>query len=264
MNGQIFWTAYGANSQVIDTCTFSNCQATTTPIVTLASTEGMYIYPGCDAAANEIAWVTADQTNQNFTVHRASATGANARVITQFFFPADGTTWTFLGILMNQHTERLFFAGNSPDGTGNSTLYYISTKTQNATQVPVATVTGMITPAGPNVITNGAVALANVFTPSSTSQVIDVPLPNGVISGSPPLFVTGSIDGLLDQSNFYGTVSSSSTIPADALIKCALPNCASPTIIARGQANASSFADDDTAFYWTTFVQTSVLWKAAK
>ena len=100
-----------------------------------------------------------------------------------------------------------------------------------------------------------------------TYEVFSAPLPNGILSGAPPMFTAGNLfGGVIDQTTFYGSISeASSTIPSDAVVKCPLTNCSSPTIIARGQASAGFFADDATAIYWTTSGQTgAALWKAAK
>ncbi len=89
--------------------------------------------------------------------------------------------------------------------------------------------------------------------PPSTSVTYSAPLPNGVLSGTPPTFFSGEIfAGVVDQTNFYGSLSNSTTVPSDAIVKCPLSNCTSPTIMTRGQANANYFADDATAIYWTT------------
>jgi hypothetical protein len=267
MNGQLFWVNYGA-AETIESCTFSNCAATATPVVTLASTDDFEVYPGCDPVNNEIIWVTESGGTSNFTLHRASANGSNARAITQFNFPSDGTSWSFVGSgLTSDQTDRLFFADGSSDGMGSSTLYYISTKTLNAAPVSIVTVTGQINESSfQGTLTNGSLVLSDLFLPtSSTYQVLNIPLPNGVISGSPPVFAAGNIfGGVLDQTNFYGTISSSSTIPSDALIRCPLANCSSPTIIARGQSSANYFAADTTAVYYTTSGTTAALWKVAK
>ncbi|HXU60580.1 MAG TPA: hypothetical protein VN962_02700, partial [Polyangia bacterium] len=265
MNGRLFWVVY-QNSITINSCSFSNCTGTKAPIVTLASAEDFDIYPACDLAADEIVWVTRANSSLTRTIHRASGTGTNARVITDFLFPDDGTSWTLVGSdQMSNQIDRLFFADNSADGTGNSTLYYISTKTINATPVSVGTIPGQIDSGTfQGVLTNGATVVFNAFSASSTPESFSAPLPNGILSGTPPAFVAGSIfGGVLDQTNFYGTLSSSS-VPSDAVVKCPLGNCASPTIIARGQASANYFAADASAVYWVTSGQTGALWKAAK
>ena len=265
MNGRLFWVAV-QTSTTIDACSLSNCPGTTAPIVTLASTDSLAIYPACDPADDEIVWITTPGSSPTRTIHRASATGANARVVSDFVFPDDGTNWTFVGSAqVTNQIDRLFFADNSADGKGSSTLFYIATKTVDATAVSVATIAGQIDSGTfQGVLTNGTTVVFNAFSPSSTSETFSAPLPNGVLSGPPPPFVTGSIaGGVLDQTTFYGTLSSSA-VPSDAIVKCPLGNCSSPTVIARGQASANSFAADATAIYWTTSGQTGALWKAAK
>jgi hypothetical protein len=71
---------------------------------------------------------------------------------------------------------------------------------------------------------------------------------------------------VIDQTTFYGELRGNSAVPEDAVIKCPLSDCSTPTVVTSGQANASNFADDGTAIYWTTSGQASTvaIWKAAK
>jgi hypothetical protein len=265
MNGQLFWIEYQP-SLAIFSCTFSSCAATRTSIVSVPDTDSLDLIPGCDAASNEIVWVTATSGSIYRSIHRASATGANARVVTKVPFWPDGTIWSYASIgLTTDQTDRLFFTNHNSDGTGPGSLYYVSTKTLNATPVLVATVPdGLAGGVFQDVLSNGSVALFSAFASPSTANVVAAPLPNGVLSGSPPVFTSGSIAaGVVDQTAFYGTLWMT-TVPSDAVVKCALPACSSPTIIARGQGSANDFAQDATAIYWTTSGQTGALWKAAK
>ena len=109
--------------------------------------------------------------------------------------------------------------------------------------------------------------MSNYFPDNLTYDVFSAPLPNGILSGTPPVFTAGYIGGgVIDQTTFYGALRANSAVPEDALIKCPLSDCSTPTIITRGQASASNFADDGTAIYWTTSGQASnvAIWKVAK
>ncbi len=265
MNDQLFWVEYQPSVGIFS-CTFSNCAATRTPIASVPATDSLDLIPGCDPASNEVIWVTATSGSVYRSIHRVSATGASARVVTQIPFWADGTIWSYAAIgLSSDQTDRLFFTNHSNDGTGPGSLYYISTKTLNATPVLVATIPdGLAGGAVQDVLSNGSVVLFSGFATATTTTVDSAPLPNGVLSGSPPVVTMGSIAaGVVDQSAFYGTLAMT-TVPFDAVVACPLPTCSSPAIIARGQAGANGFAQDATAVYWTTSGQTGALWKAAK
>src|SRR4029077_16419698 len=93
MGGTLFWLGYTSPKYLINSCTFSSCTATTKTIVTVG-TDGVFPYPGCDATNNEIIWVTTPSSGSGYTIHRASATGTNARTITSFNFPNDGASWS--------------------------------------------------------------------------------------------------------------------------------------------------------------------------
>ena len=113
--------------------------------------------------------------------------------------------------------------------------------------------------------------MSDYFPDSLTYDVFSAPLPNGILSGAAPVFASGSVvdqGGVIDQTNFYGTIASNSAVPNDAVVRCPLSGCATPTILFRGQASPFAFAADATAIYWTTnaFTQTQgfSIWKAAK
>ena len=270
MDGQLFWVDYNGGSPVtIDACTFAACTATKTPVVTIPDTEYVVISPACDRTTNEIVWVSQSQTWSTYTIYRASPTGANARQITSFFFPSDGTNWSLMGPgLASSDPDRLFYANT--DATGRTTIYYISTNTVNAAGVSIATSVDAVNVSGlQGTLSNGSIVIFSAFMQPSASESFTAPLPNGLLSGTPPVFTSAAIfGGVVDQTHFYGALSGSSTVPADAVVACPLSNCSSPTIIARGQANANYFADDATAIYWMTSAETSTagfsVWKAAK
>lgn len=265
MNGQLFWVD-STTLNSISACTFSNCQATMTKIVTLTSNDVIGVNPACDASSGEIVWGTTPVGGSTYTIHRATTTGSNARAITSFFLN-DGTNWAFAGF--SGETDRFFYVNSNSDGNGTSVLYYISTKTVNAAPVPVVTISAQFElGVDRQLLANANLVLASIFSAgSSTYAVVSASLPNGILSGAPPMFTAGNIfGGVIDQTTFYGSISeASSTVPADAVVKCPLTNCSSPTIVARGQAGAGFFTDDATAIYWITSGQAgAALWKAAK
>ena len=104
-------------------------------------------------------------------------------------------------------------------------------------------------------------------TPTPTYQTISAPLPNGT-TRTPPKWADGLIfAGTIDGSTFYGTFSNApnNDPPQDAVLKCPVSGCATPTILTRGQGSANYFAADATAIYWTTSGATATaVWKLAK
>ena len=50
--------------------------------------------------------------------------------------------------------------------------------------------------------------------------------------------------GVIDATNFYGSLSNSTTIPTDAIVKCPLSNCTSPTILTRVNPEAKVMRDE--------------------
>lgn len=217
---------------------------------------------------NEIVWVTSDGVT--YTVNRASPTGANSRSLTSFAFPDDGSSWQLVdsGNFPGQ-TDRIFYT-DYDSTSGKAKLYYIATDVTNAAGVSVATISGQVfTEFSQSVLANDTIVLAGEYISSSVYETFSAPLPNGILSGMPPMFMDGSIfGGVIDQTTFYGSVSKAANVPSDAVVKCPLSNCSSPTIISRGQANANYFAEDASAIYWTTSAQTTTqgfsIWKAAK
>ena len=73
MNGVVYWLGYTSPNYLLQSCTFSNCAATTQTLVNLG-TNFSFPYPSCDPANNEIIWVVQD-ANGNYVIRRASATG---------------------------------------------------------------------------------------------------------------------------------------------------------------------------------------------
>jgi hypothetical protein len=269
MNGQLFWTTSDQGAVGMDACTISNCAATTTPIVTLSSGRFFGMPPGCDAANNEVVW-TSTADSYTYTINRASPTGANIRDITSFYLIDN--EWHFVGNGdFPGETDRIFY-DRYDFASGTDFLYYISTSVVNAASVQVAKVENigigfpMTNP--PLDLANDTVLLASEYSSSTMAyEIFSIPLPNGTLLGTPPVFTSGYISGgVLDQMTFYGTVWANPNIPQDAVIKCPLSDCSSPTIVARGQAMANNFAQDGVAVYWTTTGQASnvAIWKVAK
>jgi hypothetical protein len=270
LNGQLFWTTFDSPGQLFS-CTLSNCAATATPIVTLASGANFVNSLRCDQTNDELVWRSTTD-GSNFTISRASPTGSNARVITSLEFLNDGASWGFLS--SGTQADRFFYTRTvtttTPSGTSvSASLYYIATDVVNAAGVMVV--------ANPNgsigdILVNDAIVLVSGGSSSSgAAQELNVPLPNGILSGAPPVFATGSIvafGGVFDETTYYGTLGSNSSVPSDAIIKCPLSGCPTPTPLFRGQASPAAFAADTTAIYWTTnaFTQTQgfSIWKAAK
>ena len=203
---------------------------------------------------NEIVWVTG--SSSLYTVYRADPSGANAQPITSFSFPSDGASWYFVNLgrpVGLVRPDRIFYRRNDP-ASHSSSLYYISTKVVNAAGVLVYTAADRELAGGPqSVLANKTVVLASAYRPlAGVYEVYSAPLPNGILSGEPPQFVAGRIyGGVVDETNFYGSFLNSS-VPSDAIVKCSVSSCGSPTVIARGQADSSAFTDDATAIYWTT------------
>jgi hypothetical protein len=271
MNGQLFWTTY-VSPPGISSCSVSNCAATTAPIVTLSSGSFFGGPLGCDSANNELVW-TSTPDNISYTVNRASPSGAKARAITSFTLADNYWKMVDNGAFPGE-TDRIFYVHND-FASGSASLYYIATNVVNAASVMLIGIPNSQIATGgdfawQSVIANDAIVLASEYLPQTTSdQIVGVPLPNGILSGAPPVFTAGKIyGGVMDQTTFYGTISANSAVPSDAIVKCPLSNCDAPTVVTRGQANATYFTNDATAIYWITTTQTTTqgfsIWKAAK
>ena len=267
MNGKLFWITDDQGKYGIASCTLSNCAATTVPIVTLSSGDYFGMPPGCDVVNDEIVWASTSD-NATFSISRASPSGSNTRTLTSLYLVDN--YWHFVGDgSFPGETDRIFYR-HTDLTSGTDWLYYISTNVLNAAGVQIAKVEDIALPPGiapPLELANDTAFLAAEYSASTAAYAtLRIPLPNGILSGAPPAFTSGYIyAGVLDQTTFYGTVRSSS-IPEDAVIKCPISDCSTPTIVTRGQANASNFADDGTAIYWTTNGQASnvAIWKDAK
>jgi hypothetical protein len=276
MNGVVYWIGYVPGNQhyVVQSCTFSSCATTTQTLVDIGVGITAFPYPSCDPANNEVIWGQGD-SNFNYAIHRMSATGTNQRTITQTAFPNDGTSYVILNSGIMYPPDKLWFGNyNGVDSAPKSKLFYISTTTVNAQAVLVATYTGQLffssvqaAVAGGSIVLSSGCSGTTCTMPTPTYQTISAPLPNGT-SGTPPKWTDGLIfAGTIDGSTFYGTISNTpnNSPPQDAVVKCPVSNCATPTIIANGQGNANYFTTDSTAIYWTTSgAVATAAWKLAK
>jgi len=272
MGGALFWAEGNSTPGSILTCTLSSCASTSKPIVT-----GINSFvengPYCDQAQNQIVWVETDVNGYSDTVYRAPPTGANPQSITswQTLKPTGSTNYDWevapSTVYSSGNPDRIYYT--LTDYTAKTgTLYYISTVSPDTTGVPLVTLPGVF---DAWVLASETTAVFSMF-PSGNDSGPEgawaAPLPNGVVSGAPPVFNPGGgAAGVVDATTFYGLIWGSSTIPVDAYFKCALPTCLNPVIIARGQSNASNFVQDPTAVYWVTTSQTMAgftIWKAAK
>jgi hypothetical protein len=272
MGGALFWAEGNSTPGSILSCTLSSCAGTSKPIVTGINSFVEY-GPYCDQAANQIVWVETDVNGYSETVYRAPATGANPQPITswQTVKPTGSSSWQWeiapSTVYSSGNPDRIYY--ELEDYTANTgTLYYISTVSPNTSGVPLVTLPGVF---DAFVLGSQTTAVFSMFPSGNDSgpeEAWAAPLPNGVVSGAPPVFnPSGGAAGVVDTTTFYGLVWGSSSIPVDAYFKCALPTCLNPVIIARGQSGASSFVQDTTAVYWVTTSQTMAgftIWKAAK
>jgi hypothetical protein len=187
----LFWTTFD-NPQQIFSCTLSNCPGTSTLVMTLAPGAAFGSLLRCDTSTGELVW-TSSTDSANFAINRASSTGANSRVVTKLSFPNDGASWG----LVNSGTQagRIFYERSvttvSPSGTtGSASLYYIATDVANAAGVLVSAVQnvtfGLVLAS-----TNQVLVAASPFSNLSTTQELAIPLPNGLLSGAPPVFSNG-------------------------------------------------------------------------
>ena len=270
MNGMMYWVSSDNGTYSpsdISYCSVSNCAATTQHFTT--SPGQVQANPICDLSTNEVVWsdrspgLSADSWIE--TIYRAAADGANIRTMTTILC-ASNYSRTDIGFV-SQRADRYFFAVEDLISTPRvETLYYVPTNVQNVS--PISLVTGN---SGQNGINVGYTEFANdsLFVWADTSgftpqQTFSLPLPNGILSGLPPVFGPRVGNGVMDSQNLYGVFAS---LPSDAIGKCALSDCTNPGILFRGAANAGGFTQDSTAIYWLTpgiGVVGFTVWKAAK
>ena len=272
MGGVLYWAEGSSTPTSILSCALASCATTSKAIVTGINAFVEY-GPFCDQANNQIVWVATDVNGYSNTVYRAPTTGANPQPISswQTSKPTGSTSYDWeiapASVFYSGNPNRIYYT--LTDYTAKTgTLYYISTVSPNTSGIPLVTLPGVF---DGFVIASETTALFTMYPTGNDSgpqEAWAVPLPNGVVSGAPPVFnASGGAAGVVDATNFYGIVWGSSTIPADAFFKCVLPTCLNPAIIARGQSNALGFIQDTTAVYWASSSQTMAgftIWKVAK
>jgi hypothetical protein len=208
MGDKLYWKGFGSLDGTIQSCTIANCAATTTPVIA-GIAKPLLSGPVCDAENKEIVWITYGGTTATVNeVFRASSVGTNIRATSTFIFADDGGSWSLvneIGRFSNHRADRVFFRRQAPAPATTSTLYYVSTVT-NTSSILLATVTGIIDTSFSSLIANDTTAIVNTLYPNGAAlQVVRVPLPNGIISGDPPTWLSGSIkNGIADSTYYYG------------------------------------------------------------
>jgi hypothetical protein len=268
LGNTLFWNAYTTPAS-IGSCSLPSCSATTVTVVSNIP-ERISYGPVCDAGSNELVWVTTDSTGATYTVRRASTQGANSRPVSSFAFTGSWTDWGIANttnLFSNGRPDRLFYSHQDTTAV-QSTLYYISTSTPNASGVAISTIHGYLDLSSPLSVLANATAAIFSANDGTTSTVYTTPLPNGTLSGAPPAFSDGALwAGVLDANSFYGLLNNSSVAPNDAVIRCPTSKCTAPAVIGRGQAGALNFTQDEKALYWVSAAAAAngfTVWKAAK
>jgi hypothetical protein len=90
----------------------------------------------------------------------------------------------------------------------------------------------------------------NFGTTPFTTDVLKVPLPNGVGATMPAKFAKGSsVQGIVADSNYvYFTEAN-----AGVVSRCAAAGCTTPEVIAPGQDTPTAMAQDAVSIYWITY-----------
>jgi hypothetical protein len=247
-------------------CSVSGCAASTKSFTHVGQTGG-YLYldinPRCDAANKEIVWAEkftpTTGGNSTYNVIRSSVTGTNMRQMTSFSFENGATSANMNGFPIGR-SDRFIFTRTTDTKVE---LFSISTTTTNAT--PVLLATGAT---GSSVDLGYVATLANdsLLVWSGASSSYRVPLPNGVGTSAPPVFVGGIINsGILDNYHFYGFLTNTPPV----MQWCSLPTCeASQLSTDLSEADPYTFTQDEGAIYWVvTNANTSdgfAIWKVAK
>ncbi|HEY5959514.1 MAG TPA: hypothetical protein VIV60_23315 [Polyangiaceae bacterium] len=270
MSGKMYWVSSDSGTYApgaISYCSVSDCTATTQHFTT--SPGQVQAYPICDLSTSELVWSdrTKGLSEDSWveTIYRAAANGTNIRAMTTILCTSNYSR-TDIGFV-SQRADRYFFAVEDVTSTPRvETLYYVPTNVQNVS--PISLVTGN---SGQNGINVGYTEFANdsLFVWADNSgytpqQSFSLALPNGILSGLPPVFGPRLGNGVMDSQYLYGVFAS---LPSDAIGKCALRDCTNPSILFRGAANAAGFTQDATAIYWLTpgiGVVGFTVWKAAK
>ena len=274
MGGTLFWAQASTTPRTINSCTLSSCAATSKAIVTgIANINDVWAGPYCDLGRNQIVWVLTDEAIYNNAIYRAPPSGANPQLVTTFVTArptgSTGFNWEIApsNVYDSGNPDRIFVdLENYTAKTG--TLYYISTVSPNTAAIPLVTLAGIF---DGMVAASDTTALFTMFpggVDTGPPKSWAAPLPNGVVSGAPPVFSSDvGFIGIVDATRFYGRVWGSASMPSDVLFRCTLPTCLNPVIITRGQSDATAFTQDATAVYWSTSQAPSfgfTVWKLAK
>jgi hypothetical protein len=275
MDGRIFWQAGSdaLGNMTILSCSVSDCAGTTqvfpTPPVGNTGNPTYISDPVvCDPSNHELVWKQWSTTVANvdsYQVLRASTSGGNVRVLTSFTLP-DDSTLADPPIFAPGRSDRLYFTQKTA-APPSETIYQLSTITTGA--APIGIVAGDPTVLGDIGLTG--YANDNLFVWSvqgsngNQGTSFEVPLPNGIISANPSVFYAGELfAGVMDNQNFYGLFQG---LPSDAVGRCPVANCVSPTVMVRGQQIPMVFAQDSTAVYWSSsndVTKAFTIWKVAK
>jgi hypothetical protein len=267
LEGRLFWTP---GYSLIRSCLPANCAGTMQTIDRTPWRLYPETGPVADRTTNELVWAEATDNppgSSNYTEHRivrSSPSFTNIRTLSTFS-AAGEDSFNLVGFI-GARSDRLFFTSRASSIT---TAYFISAAVTNATRQVIGS--------GDLV---GAIASTQAFAsdtlivwhPRTDPLTYSAPLPGGIGTSPPPVFFAGpgNLDfGILDQQSFYGTVVSSPSIPADAIVQCPVTNCSSPTVLFTGQPSAASFIQHANSFYWTTPGPSGggsgfYVWKSAK
>jgi hypothetical protein len=263
MDGTMVWAEGSDGTNIgFGYCSVSGCLASTKKFShQVPASTGVEVYPVCDLANKEIVWVEVDSASpsdvRTYSIWRASVTGANLRQVTSF--PLTITTANaFAGLFPSGRTDRYIFT--LTDETTSRT-YSVLTTTGNASPVLLASGAN----GGPSDLLNGPFyANDTLLVWSRDSVSYRMPLPEGVGSSAPPVFINdGILSGIMDNLHFYGFLQNR----IDALHWCSPPTC-SPTVLSADMSEGRKYTQDTGAIYWAVYNEAAAdgfaVWKVAK
>jgi hypothetical protein len=192
----------------------------------------------------------------------------NIRTVTAFILNANADSGKMYGFATGLNDRLFFLRSTLLAGVESDSLFWLSTNSPNAS--PVEFFTSSIAAGVQFFFANDnhflwTRALDQMGFLQFTAYA--VPLPSGLPSGGPdPIFLPGKLDaGVIDQDSFFGRLPS---LPVDAIGRCSIADCSNPTALFRGHENSTAFAQDTSAFYWTTpglsTTGNFTVWKVAK
>ncbi len=256
LDGKLYWQTMAADvsSYTISSCSIASCSTTIAPLVARGLVSGsIQVF---------VSAIVADPTNHQLVVFEQQQIGSlfaeqfilrintngTVQQVAQVGNPAQGTIYT-----PNNRPDRFFWFNQA-----STTFVPTYLPTSNTGGVPIP------------LLPTGQAGLAQRFFASDTTAVwvnydtsfanpitSSVPLPNGIVSGNPTLLYTGFFDGVIDNSNAFGSFLPAGAGSTDAVSRCALSGC-TPVAIARGQNGQSSFLTDSTQVYWLNFASTTI------